>query len=157
MTNFIRTCLWFRDGRGKEAAEFYCGLIPGSRVEKVFTGDASFHPDRSGVDLGRNTGSGRIGPALAFPDRQWRRRERLRLAEGPLRRILAGLPQAADRTDNKFRQGGLRRSDGGDDEAEEDRYRRNRGSSQSGRLIADTVRAGLSVTLSRTFVHQWEE
>ena len=40
MTNFIRTCLWFRDGRGKEAAEFYCGLIPGSRVEKVFTGDA---------------------------------------------------------------------------------------------------------------------
>ena len=40
MTNFIRTCLWFRDGRGKDAAEFYCGLIPGSRVEKVFTGDA---------------------------------------------------------------------------------------------------------------------
>jgi predicted 3-demethylubiquinone-9 3-methyltransferase (glyoxalase superfamily) len=40
MTNSIRTCLWFRDGRGKEAAAFYCTLIPGSRVERIFTGDA---------------------------------------------------------------------------------------------------------------------
>lgn len=36
MTSSIRTCLWFRDGRGREAAEFYCGLIPGSRVEATF-------------------------------------------------------------------------------------------------------------------------
>lgn len=36
MTNSIRTCLWFRDGRGREAAEFYCALIPGSRIEAVF-------------------------------------------------------------------------------------------------------------------------
>mgnify|MGYP001008617959 CR=1 FL=1 len=40
MANSIRTCLWFRDGRGREAAEFYCALIPGSRVEKSFHGDA---------------------------------------------------------------------------------------------------------------------
>jgi predicted 3-demethylubiquinone-9 3-methyltransferase (glyoxalase superfamily) len=40
MTNSIRTCLWFRDGRGKEAAEFYCSLFSGSRVEKTFYGDA---------------------------------------------------------------------------------------------------------------------
>ena len=40
MTSSIRTCLWFRDGRGLEAAEFYCSLIPGSRVEKTFSGDA---------------------------------------------------------------------------------------------------------------------
>ena len=40
MTNSIRTCLWFRDGRGCEAAEFYCSLIAGSRVEKTFSGDA---------------------------------------------------------------------------------------------------------------------
>jgi predicted 3-demethylubiquinone-9 3-methyltransferase (glyoxalase superfamily) len=40
MTSSIRTCLWFRDGRGREAAEFYCSLIPGSRVETAFTGDA---------------------------------------------------------------------------------------------------------------------
>ena len=38
MTHNIRTCLWFRDGRGKEAAEYYASLIPGSRVETVFTG-----------------------------------------------------------------------------------------------------------------------
>ena len=37
MTHTIRTCLWFRDGRGKEAADFYCSLIPGSRVEHSFT------------------------------------------------------------------------------------------------------------------------
>jgi predicted 3-demethylubiquinone-9 3-methyltransferase (glyoxalase superfamily) len=40
MTSIIRTCLWFRDGRGGEAAAFYCSLIPGSRVETVFSGDA---------------------------------------------------------------------------------------------------------------------
>lgn len=36
MTSSIRTCLWFRDGRGREAAEFYCALIPGSRIEAIF-------------------------------------------------------------------------------------------------------------------------
>jgi len=36
MTSSIRTCLWFRDGRGREAAEFYCALIPGSRIEATF-------------------------------------------------------------------------------------------------------------------------
>ncbi|MGL5010333.1 MAG: VOC family protein [Paracoccaceae bacterium] len=40
MTNSIRTCLWFEDGRGREAAEFYCSLIPGSKVERVFSADA---------------------------------------------------------------------------------------------------------------------
>jgi predicted 3-demethylubiquinone-9 3-methyltransferase (glyoxalase superfamily) len=39
MASSICTCLWFRDGRGREAAEFYCSLIPGSRVEKIFVGD----------------------------------------------------------------------------------------------------------------------
>jgi predicted 3-demethylubiquinone-9 3-methyltransferase (glyoxalase superfamily) len=44
MPHSIRTCLWFRDGRGPEAAAFYCTLIPGSRVERsiAFTpGDRS--------------------------------------------------------------------------------------------------------------------
>jgi predicted 3-demethylubiquinone-9 3-methyltransferase (glyoxalase superfamily) len=36
MTSSIRTCLWFRDGRGREAAEFYCSLIPGSQIEAAF-------------------------------------------------------------------------------------------------------------------------
>lgn len=42
MTSSIRTCLWFRDGRGREAAAFYCSLIPGSRVEKAFTGENGY-------------------------------------------------------------------------------------------------------------------
>lgn len=42
MTSSIRTCLWFRDGRGLEAAEFYCSLIPGSRVETTFFGDNGY-------------------------------------------------------------------------------------------------------------------
>lgn len=42
MTSTIRTCLWFRDGRGLEAAEFYCALIPGSRVETAFHGDNGY-------------------------------------------------------------------------------------------------------------------
>jgi predicted 3-demethylubiquinone-9 3-methyltransferase (glyoxalase superfamily) len=40
MTTSVRTCLWFRDGRGREAAVSYCSLIPGSRVETIFHGDA---------------------------------------------------------------------------------------------------------------------
>lgn len=39
MTVSIRTCLWFRDGRGREAAKFYCSLIEGSRVEETFAID----------------------------------------------------------------------------------------------------------------------
>lgn len=38
----VRTCLWF-DHEGLEAAEFYCSLIPDSRVEHV-----SRHPDGQG-------------------------------------------------------------------------------------------------------------
>ncbi|MFN4192315.1 MAG: VOC family protein [Tabrizicola sp.] len=38
MAHNIRTCLWFND-RGREAAEFYCGLIPDSRVESSYTSD----------------------------------------------------------------------------------------------------------------------
>ena len=44
MASTIRTCLWFRDGRGQEAAKFYCSLIPESRVERTFSGDAGNGP-----------------------------------------------------------------------------------------------------------------
>lgn len=40
----IRTCLWFRDGRGHEAAKFYCSLIPGSQIETTFFSDAGNGP-----------------------------------------------------------------------------------------------------------------
>jgi predicted 3-demethylubiquinone-9 3-methyltransferase (glyoxalase superfamily) len=36
MTHSIRTVLWF-NGRGREAAAFYCGLIPNSRVETSYS------------------------------------------------------------------------------------------------------------------------
>jgi predicted 3-demethylubiquinone-9 3-methyltransferase (glyoxalase superfamily) len=51
MTNNIRTCLWFRDGRGPEAAAFYCGLIPGSRVERSYTGDNGMGGTMSLIDF----------------------------------------------------------------------------------------------------------
>jgi predicted 3-demethylubiquinone-9 3-methyltransferase (glyoxalase superfamily) len=44
MASTIKTCLWFQDGRGIEAAEFYCSLIPGSRVEKTVQSDAGQGP-----------------------------------------------------------------------------------------------------------------
>lgn len=40
MPSTIRTCLWFRDGKGHQAAKFYCSLIPGSQIERSFSGDA---------------------------------------------------------------------------------------------------------------------
>lgn len=42
MSISIRTCLWFRDGRGQEAAEYYCSLIPNSKVEESFVGDNGY-------------------------------------------------------------------------------------------------------------------
>jgi predicted 3-demethylubiquinone-9 3-methyltransferase (glyoxalase superfamily) len=39
MAHNIRTCLWFQDGRGPEAATFYCSLIRGSRVERSIAFD----------------------------------------------------------------------------------------------------------------------
>ncbi len=39
MSIAIRTCLWFQNGKGREAADFYCTVIPGSRVERAYTGD----------------------------------------------------------------------------------------------------------------------
>ncbi|MFN6925791.1 MAG: VOC family protein [Tabrizicola sp.] len=44
MAHTIRTCLWFRDGRGPEAAAFYCGLIPGSRIERSLVFDTGQGP-----------------------------------------------------------------------------------------------------------------
>ncbi|MFZ1890631.1 MAG: VOC family protein, partial [Formosimonas sp.] len=50
MSTTIRTCLWFRDGRGLEAAEFYCSLISGSKVERTFSADAG-HGTFSVIDF----------------------------------------------------------------------------------------------------------
>ena len=42
MSNSIRTCLWFRDGRGHEAAQYYSSLIPNSKVEQCHVGDNGY-------------------------------------------------------------------------------------------------------------------
>lgn len=39
MTHSIRTVLWFND-RGREAAEFYCSLIPNSHVSSSYASDS---------------------------------------------------------------------------------------------------------------------
>jgi predicted 3-demethylubiquinone-9 3-methyltransferase (glyoxalase superfamily) len=38
MTHSIRTVFWF-DTKGREAAEFYCSLIPNSRIESSYASD----------------------------------------------------------------------------------------------------------------------
>lgn len=38
MANAVRTVLWF-DTKGREAAEFYCSLIPNSRIERGYASD----------------------------------------------------------------------------------------------------------------------
>lgn len=38
MSHPVRTVLWFSE-HAREAAEFYCSLIPGSRIEGVFASD----------------------------------------------------------------------------------------------------------------------
>jgi predicted 3-demethylubiquinone-9 3-methyltransferase (glyoxalase superfamily) len=44
MPSSIRTCLWFQDGRGLEAARFYCSLIPDSHIDRSFSPDPDKPP-----------------------------------------------------------------------------------------------------------------
>jgi predicted 3-demethylubiquinone-9 3-methyltransferase (glyoxalase superfamily) len=44
MTHAIRTVLWF-NGRGREAADFYCSLIPNSVVTSAYGADNPDGPD----------------------------------------------------------------------------------------------------------------
>ena len=49
MSGTITTCLWF-DTEGEEAAEFYCSVIPDSKVTDVTRYGESF-PDRAGTAM----------------------------------------------------------------------------------------------------------
>jgi predicted 3-demethylubiquinone-9 3-methyltransferase (glyoxalase superfamily) len=49
MSDKITTCLWF-DTQGEEAAEFYCSVIPNSKVTSVSRYGESF-PDRAGTAM----------------------------------------------------------------------------------------------------------
>ena len=121
----ISPCLWF-DGQAEEAAALYTSLFPNSRIERVNrspgetpSGPEGMRPDRrlhsrwravhrtqrrTGLPVQRGhlfqhrlRGPGRGRPLLGRADRGRRRAERLRLAEGPVRRLLAGRPKSAAR------------------------------------------------------------
>lgn len=149
MTSSIRTCLWFRDGRGREAAEFYCALIPGSRIEATYdiAGDgASWLIDftlggvpyqildagpmftlSEAVSISVETDDqAETDRLLGSANYKWRRGKQLRLAQGSLRCVMAGFPEAADRIDIEGRQECVCQGDRSDDEAKEDRHCRNR-------------------------------
>ena len=121
-------CLWF-DGNAEEAARFYTSIFPNSRIDKVSTRrpttraarpashDRRLHPRRHRF-LGLNGGPDfKFNEAISFVidckdqaevDRYWDaliegggEHERLRLAEGPLRRLVAGRAATAQRDDRQ--------------------------------------------------------
>ena len=125
----ITPCLWF-DGNAEEAAQFYTSILPDSRIDQVLNArgrhaerpegrrpDGRVHARRQSVhrpqrrpglqiqrvDLLRDRlqGPGRGRPLLGRAGRGRRRAQRLRLAEGPLRRLVAGHPAAAQRADGE--------------------------------------------------------
>ena len=126
----VRTCLWF-DDNALQAAEFYCGLLPDSRVERVerypegamgepgqvagvdFTlagtpyqainGGDHFKLDRGRLDRRRDRGPGGDRSSLGGVDRGRWCRKPMRLAEGPVRTVLADRTQAGDRVDARTR------------------------------------------------------
>ncbi len=135
MTRSIRTCLWFNDGRGREAAEFYCSLISGSRVERTFSSDVG-HGAFSVIDFslgvcptrysmpGQCSLSPRLFPypskrtlkqsqtAMVCSDSKRRRGKSLRLVERSVWCVLAGIPRRLTEltmnADKKFLQRRLR-------------------------------------------------
>jgi hypothetical protein len=145
----ISPCLWF-DGQAEEAAQLYTSLVPDSRIDSVNRApDRRVHarprilyrPQRRAplqVHRGgflhhpvRGPGRGRL--LLGRADRERRRTEPVRLAQGQVRPVLADRPRAADRAVEAFRSWPRPARHGGDAPDEEDRYRRG-GASRRWRL-----------------------
>ena len=139
----ITNCLWF-DRQAEAAAELYVSLFPNSRILSVGRYPEGLPGDRAGEVMivefeldgrafsGLNGGpeftfdeaisfqievqdQDGAGPLLGRPDRRRREREPVRLAEGPLRRVVAGGSGAAGPDPVGRRQGGGRADDRGDD------------------------------------------
>ena len=51
MAGKMITCLWFDRGEAREAAEFYAGLFPDSRVEARMAAPGDFPDGRQGAEL----------------------------------------------------------------------------------------------------------
>ena len=163
----LTPCLWF-DGKAEEAARFYTSIFPNSRIDKInrSPGDDPSGPkdavitvnftlagqlvhraerrpglqvQRGHLDLDRLRRPGRGRPLLGCAARRRRRGERLRLAEGPLRRFVAGHPAAADGALQGLGPRGRRprlrgHAEDGQDRRRRDRARRSRRAGRDGCL-----------------------
>ncbi len=127
----ITPCLWF-DGVAEEAAQTYTRIFPDSRIDAVHRSPADTPSGEKGsvltVDftlngrsfIGLNGGDDfKFNEAVSFSidcddqaevDRYWDAllrdggdAERVRLAEGPLRRVVAGHPTPAERVPCELR------------------------------------------------------
>ncbi len=148
----ITPCLWF-DGNAEEAANFYVTLLPDSRVDacRAHRRTTRAHRrERSSWWTSRSPGSSSRGvnggpqfpftEAISFVidcedqaevDRLWTRPDRgrrsagpVRLAEGPLRRLVADHPAPARRDPGRSGPGAGRPRHGGDAPDDQDRRRR---------------------------------
>ena len=123
--------LWF-DKNAEDAAKFYVSIFPNSRVTNVNRSPADFPSGKAGdvvtVDweldghpfTGINGGTDfQFNESISFLidckdqaevdrywdalHRRWRRAEHVRLAEGPVRRLVAGRAAPAQRADRRIR------------------------------------------------------
>jgi len=142
--------LWF-DTEALEAAEFYCSVFPNSKITNVtHHGEAGrvmrtwcspssssstasppgaqrrprvpLHRGHLPVDQLRRPGRGR--PLLGRPGRRRRHAQRVRLAEGPLRPVVAGGTGGHGAAPPRPRHGPRPARHGGDDEDDQARHGR---------------------------------
>ena len=161
-------CLWF-DGHAEEAAEFYVTLLPDSHVDNVWRSPAETPSGPAGMVLtvdftvagqqlqGLNGGPEfRFNEAVSFViecedqaevDRLWEslaanggETRTLRLAEGPVRGVLADRPAPVGRVGQRCRPRARPPGDGGDAHDGQDR----------GRRAGARCRRGLSTARLRT-------